>query len=87
VLARHLGFSGRIARARRRADYDLTAFAVGNAKTVARFLLDTLEHFRAKWKPVRVKEMRPNNSLERFFDSVKLGTALAMANISVKKPL
>ena len=25
-----------------------------------------LEHFRAKWEPVRVKEMRPNNSLEHF---------------------
>jgi len=35
-----------------------------------------LEHFRAKWKPVRVKEMRPNNNLERFLDSIKLGTAL-----------
>jgi len=35
-----------------------------------------LEHFRAKWDPVRVKEMRPNKSLERFHDSIKLGTAL-----------
>ena len=35
-----------------------------------------LEHFRAKWEPVRVKEMRPNKNLERFHDSIKLGTAL-----------
>ncbi len=32
------------------------------------------EHLRMR--PVRVKEMRPNKSLERFLDSVKLGTAL-----------
>jgi len=36
----------------------------------------TLEHFRAKWTPVRVKKMRPNKDLERFRDSVKFGNAL-----------
>jgi len=35
-----------------------------------------LEHFRAKWTPVRVKKMRPNKGLERFRDSVKFGNAL-----------
>ena len=37
-----------------------------------------LEHFRAKWTPVRVKKMRPNKNLERFHDSVKFGNALAV---------
>ncbi len=35
-----------------------------------------LEHFRAKWAPVRVKEMRPNNNLKPFCESNKVGTAL-----------
>jgi len=35
-----------------------------------------LEHFRAKWEPVRVKEMRPNKTHERFRDSIILGTDL-----------
>ncbi len=38
-----------------------------------------LEHFRAKWTPVRVKKMRPNKDLERFRDSFKFGNALALA--------
>ena len=38
-----------------------------------------LEHFRAKWTPVRVKKMRPNKNLERFRDSVKFGNALALS--------
>ena len=40
---------------------------------------DRLEHFRAKWTPVRVKKMRLNKDLERFRDSVKFGNALAKA--------
>ena len=35
-----------------------------------------LEHFRAKWTPVRVKKMRQNKDLERFRESVKFANAL-----------
>jgi hypothetical protein len=35
-----------------------------------------LEHFRAKWTPVRVKKMRRDKKLEQFSDSAKRGTAL-----------
>ncbi len=41
-----------------------------------------LEHFRAKWESVRVKEMRPNNNLKPVRDSVKIGTALAHSKYS-----
>jgi hypothetical protein len=32
-----------------------------------------LEHFQAKWTPVRVKKMRKNKNLEARFDSIKSG--------------
>jgi hypothetical protein len=32
-----------------------------------------VEHFRAKWEPVRVKKMRQNKKLEPGFDSIKTG--------------
>jgi cytochrome c peroxidase len=35
-----------------------------------------LEHFQAKWTPVRVKKMRENKNLEPRFDSIKSGNAL-----------
>ena len=35
-----------------------------------------LEHSRAKREPIRMKEMRSNNTLERFQGSIKFGTAL-----------
>jgi hypothetical protein len=36
-----------------------------------------LEHFQAKWTPVRVKKMRKNKNLEPRFDSIKSEKALA----------
>ena len=39
----------------------------------------TLERFRAKWKPVRVKKTRQDKRLEPGFDSIKGGMALAVA--------
>jgi hypothetical protein len=38
----------------------------------------TLEHFQAKWTPVRVKKIRENKNLEPRFDSIKSGNALGM---------
>ena len=39
--------------------------------------VERLEHFRAKWVPVRVKKMRQNKEIEHFRDSEKRGNALA----------
>jgi hypothetical protein len=36
-----------------------------------------LEHFPAKWTPVRVKKMRQNKGLEIFSDSIRSEKALA----------
>jgi hypothetical protein len=36
----------------------------------------SLEHFQAKWTPVRVKRMRKNKNLEPQFDSIKSGNTL-----------
>ncbi|CAH1662678.1 hypothetical protein CHELA40_12278 [Chelatococcus asaccharovorans] len=36
----------------------------------------SLEHFRAKWTPVRVKKMRQNKDMEYFRDSEKRENAL-----------
>jgi hypothetical protein len=35
-----------------------------------------LEHFRAKWLPVRVKKMRQNKTLELGSDSIRTEKAL-----------
>jgi hypothetical protein len=32
-----------------------------------------LEHFQAKWTPVRMKKLRQNKDLEPRFDSIKSG--------------
>ena len=42
-----------------------------------------LEHFRAKWVPVRVKKMRPNDSQAHFRISKKYGNALAAAALTL----
>ena len=52
---------------------------------VAQTTASQLEHFRAKWIPVRVKKMRPNKDLERFRDSVKFGNALALHRKQVRE--
>jgi len=38
---------------------------------------EALAHFRAKWLPVRVKEMRQNKNLELGSDSIRTEKALA----------
>jgi len=38
-----------------------------------------LEHFRAKWLPVRVKKMRQNKNLELGSDSIRTAKALVQA--------
>jgi hypothetical protein len=40
-----------------------------------------LEHFQAKWMPVRVKKMRQNKNIESCSDSI--GTDKAVARISL----
>jgi hypothetical protein len=43
----------------------------------------SLEHFQAKWTPVRVKKMRSNKDLEIFSDSMGSENALAeTANVA-----
>jgi hypothetical protein len=37
-----------------------------------------LEHFRAKWMPVRVKKMRQNKDLELLSDSAETESALEL---------
>jgi hypothetical protein len=48
----------------------------------AAFKLDSLERFRAKWIPVRVKKTRQNKNLEPRSDSIGTEKALADARQS-----
>jgi hypothetical protein len=50
-----------------------SATSAGNSNDV---LGDSLEHFQAKWTPVRVKKMRSNKDLERFSDAMGSENAL-----------
>jgi hypothetical protein len=43
-------------------------------KPVSAFADHALEHFQAKWMPVRAKKMRQNKDLERFLIPLNLKT-------------
>ncbi|SFI44931.1 hypothetical protein SAMN05216304_102801 [Bosea sp. OK403] len=46
-----------------------------------------LEHFRAKWTPVRMKKMRQNKELEHFHDSEKRGNAPVLGTFMDMAPM
>jgi TRAP-type C4-dicarboxylate transport system permease large subunit len=46
-----------------------------------------LEHFRAKWTPVRMKKMRQNKELEHFRDSEKRGNAPVLGTLMEMAPM
>jgi hypothetical protein len=68
VAERHHGLPGLQARRRRGACHR----AALRADPLA-----PLEHFQAKWEPVRRPEMRQNKEIERFHDSTQHESALA----------